>query len=169
MQQSRLPATEITDVWVTGGTASGRTRLSAFDAALADAGIHNANLVRVSSITPASATRHPATARTELSQRISPGQLLPAVYARAENDVSGERLHAAVAGVRLADGYGINVEHHGVGASRAEARSRCEAMLADMAETRGQTMASDVWLRYESCTVPEHTPWGAAVAAIVYT
>lgn len=169
MQQPRLPATEITDVWVTGGTASGRTRLSAFDAALADAGIHNANLVHVSSITPASAKRHSDTGRTVLTERISPGQVLPAVYARAESDVSGERLHAAVAGVRLADGYGINVEHHGVGASREEARARCEAMLADMAETRGQPMASEVWLRYESCTVPEDTAWGAAVAAIVYT
>ena len=43
-------------VW---GTGTGPTGLSAYDAALADAGVENYNLVRVSSIVPAGATVEP--------------------------------------------------------------------------------------------------------------
>ena len=40
-------------IGVVSGTSTGPTALAAYDAALADAGIHNYNLVRVSSVIPA--------------------------------------------------------------------------------------------------------------------
>ncbi|MFB6094858.1 MAG: pyruvoyl-dependent arginine decarboxylase [Halodesulfurarchaeum sp.] len=46
----------MTTVRVVWGTGHGPTDIAAYDAALADAGAHNFNLVRVSSIVPADAT-----------------------------------------------------------------------------------------------------------------
>lgn len=169
MHRSTPPdALSVSELWITGGTATAAHRLSAFDAALEAAGIHNANLIRVSSITPASATTRSPEASSDLRDRIQPGSMIPAVYARAESDSAGEQVYAAVAGVRLEDGYGINVETHGTNDARAEVRSRCERLLAEMADTRDQQMAGDPWLHFESQRVPRDDGWGAATAAIVY-
>ncbi len=165
-----LPAVTATvgEVWVTGGTGRGETPLVAFDAALADAGIHNANLIRVSSITPDGVTRHDGEPAAALAQRITPGAFIPAVYAHAESGLPGEQVYAAVAGMTLEDGYGINVEDAGVGDDRDAVRDRCTAMLEEMASTRDRTPTADIWLRYESAQVPPEGTVTSAVAALLY-
>lgn len=154
-------------VFVTGGTGTGNHRLTAFDAALQAAGIHEANLIRISSVTPASAeTKHPTP--TELAERIEAGAYHPTVYAQSTSNTPGERVHAAVAGARLEAGHGINVEHHGVNADEAEVRDACANMIEEMAARRGSTIDGTTWVRYETCTVPDDGAWSGAVAAILY-
>lgn len=169
MEQVPREATDISEVWVTSGTGTGRSQLTAFDAALADAGLHNANLVSVSSITPAKASRHTADDPADLAKRITPGAVVPVVYAHAESRERDKAPYAAVAGVRLADGYGINVEAHGTDGDREEVTDQCESMLAEMARTRGDAFDSSMWVRYESANPPEEEDtWRSAVAALVY-
>lgn len=158
------------DAWVTVGTATARTRLGAFDAALASAGIHDANLVRISSIIPAASSCHRDVDPGTLADRIHPGELVPAVYARAESRTPGEAAHAAVGGVRLEEGYGLLVEQHGTGETAGPVRRRCEDSLVEMARTREQSMASDPWVQLASVAVPEEREptWAGAVAAVVF-
>lgn len=167
MAQHVIPETTAQLVLVTGGTGFGSTELTAFDAALQDAGIHDANLIRISSITPAGAeTQRPAP--QELADQIEPGAYIPAVYSWKASEQTGQRVYAAVAGGTLEEGYGINVEDHGIGDEEEVVRERCRTMLEEMAERRGSAL-SDTWVRYETLTIPESTDCGAAVAAIVYT
>ena len=154
---------------VTGGTAVASTELTAFDAALFDAGIHDANLIRVSSITPAVASVDNDTDREAIVEEIVPGACYPAVYAASVADEPDTRVFAAVAGVELDAGYGINVECHGTNESEQTIRDRCRRMLCEMAEYREATLASDVWFHHESRLVPDgQASWAGAVAAIVY-
>lgn len=166
MRQDVVPGTTAEAVYVTDGTGRGHARLTAFDAALQDAGIHDANLIRVSSITPATADVHqPAT--TDLRDRIEPGAYYPTVYAWKASQSAGERVHAAVAGARLDSGYGVNVEHHGVDTTESSVRRACEDMLEEMAGRR-EARIVDSWVRYTATTVPADGTWASAVAAILY-
>ncbi len=167
MQHAVDTAGLATEVIVTGGVGTGSTRLTAFDAALQDAGIHDANLIRVSSVTPASAeTRRPAP--RELATEIEPGEYFPAVYAWEATDQSDRSVHAAIAGARLDPGHGINVEDHGIDEERSAVESRCRAMLEEMADRREAAIDGSPWMRYESTTGNEGSEWSAAAAAILY-
>lgn len=161
---------DVSIVHITGGTGSARTELTAFDAALAEAGIHNANLIRVSSITPPETTVEASSART-VESAITPGEFVPAVYARSQSNVPGERITAAVAGVSLREGYGVNVEHHAVNSDTATVEAICRQKLEELVAIRDTTMKSDPWVHCVETTVPQ-TPaaqeWTCAVAAIVY-
>lgn len=75
---------------VVTGTGTGSTELSAFDAALRDAGVANFNLVRLSSVVP------------------------HCVYAEQRASVPGEQAWAGVGWVQRVDGGGgLSVEHEG--------------------------------------------------------
>lgn len=166
-----LPAVDsIEAISITGGTAIGSDRLSTFDRALASAGIHNANLVRVSSISPTGIDRRTPD-RTELIRSIEPGAFIPAVYARAESSTPGDTVYAAVAGVQLTDGYGVNVETHGTNTDNRTIRETCLQMLQELADTRDSEFAAEPWVHLERQEVP-HTDaaesWAGAVAAILY-
>ncbi len=113
------------------GSGSGRTPLSAFDAALLDAGVGDFNLVTLSSvIPPASRIRQVRGSLTGAH-----GDLLFCVRAEAFADQPG---HAAWAGLGwLTDetGGGLFVEHHGT--SEASVVEQIELSLADMNRSRG--------------------------------
>lgn len=65
---------------VVGGVATGPTSMASYDAALAEAGVHNYNLVSVSSVIPAEATVE----RVERAPDLGPaGNRLTVVQARA--------------------------------------------------------------------------------------
>ncbi len=166
--QGRLEAGAVArEILVTGGVGRGSTRLTAFDAALQDAGIHEANLIPVSSITPASAeTRYPEP--DALAETIRPGEYFPAVYAWEASDEPEDRVHAAVAGARLGAGHGINVEDHGVNERPTEVEPRCRRMLGEMADRRDTSIDGDPWIRLETTRVAGDADWAAAVAAILY-
>jgi arginine decarboxylase len=116
---------------VTHGAAEGPSALNAFDNALLQAGVGNVNLVRVSSILPASAI--------EVSKlEIPPGALLPIAYGSITSDAEGERIAAAVA-VALGDPdeYGVIMEFSGR-CSEQEAAQTVEDMARAAFATRGR-------------------------------
>lgn len=88
------------------GKGDGRTILTAFDAALLDAGAGNLNLLRVSSILPPNCQLVP-----EL--RIPPGSLVPVAYGTISSAKPGDTIAAAI-GVGISeDTYGVIMEFEG--------------------------------------------------------
>lgn len=169
MHRPPRPEALATRILVTGGSATAGTRLTAFDAALFEAGLHDANLLSISSIVPADATVDRIDDRSAVAAAIEPGAYLPTVYAFAASDEPGDRVHAAVAGARLDTGYGVNVEHHGTNEDPSAVRDTCEAMLAEMASVRDATLTDEIWYRIETAQVPDGGEWTGAVAAMAYT
>lgn len=93
------------------GSAEGPTELNAFDNALRDAGIHDLNLVRVSSILPEGALF------VDPPSDLPVGTLVPAVYARIVSAVPGELVSACVgAGIGPVGGVLMEYAHHGTAA-----------------------------------------------------
>ncbi|MFC7019297.1 MULTISPECIES: pyruvoyl-dependent arginine decarboxylase [Haloarcula] len=93
-------------VW---GTAHGPTELSAYDAALAAAGVHNYNLVALSSVIPAGPDIEVAGTAPDLGP---PGEALEVVQSAA-TAAPGERAAAGIGWARTADGPGIFYEVDG--------------------------------------------------------
>ncbi|MFC6863819.1 pyruvoyl-dependent arginine decarboxylase [Halomicroarcula sp. GCM10025817] len=93
-------------VW---GTAHGPTELSAYDAALAEAGVHNYNLVTLSSVIPAGPDIEVAGTAPDLGP---PGEALEVVQSAA-TAAPGERAAAGIGWARTADGPGIFYEVDG--------------------------------------------------------
>jgi len=115
---------------VVAGTGRGPTGTAAYDAALADCGVHNYNLVRVSSVVPPGATVE----RVERAPDLGPvGGRLTVVQARAT--VRGPGVAGAALGwARTADGSGLFYEADEVGRPggdpAARAADRVRAGLA---------------------------------------
>jgi arginine decarboxylase len=92
-------------VW---GTGRGPTETAAYDAALADANVHNYNLVTVSSIVPEAGT----VTRTETAPDLGPaGSRLTVV--QAESTVAGPGVTAAALAWTEGDGPGLFYESAG--------------------------------------------------------
>jgi len=144
-------------VW---GTGEGATQLSAFDSSLADAGIHNYNLVTLSSVIPEGRT-------IEISgtheQNWSVGELVAVVLAENESTVTGETIAAGLGWITAEEG-GIFYE------ATAESSKNVESLLQ-----RGLTSAktdredwnwnSDIETKIVEHTVDEN---GAAVVSAIY-
>lgn len=119
---------------VVGGTGWGPTAVAAYDAALADAGVHNYNLMHVSSVIPAGSTIE----HRESAPDLGPvGEKLTVVEARAtvEAGVGGQE-----AGRSACAGLGWAVDEHGRGlfyeASGRDAESVHEAVERGLAAGR---------------------------------
>ncbi len=113
------------------GKGEGKSKLTAFDAALLDAGIGNTNLLRVSSVLPP---------RCELREKpeLSFGMLLPVAYGTISSNQKGQRISAAI-GVGIPedpDCFGMIMEFSGT-CSAEEAASAVEAMVREAFEMRG--------------------------------
>lgn len=93
-------------VW---GTATGPTALSSYDGALAAAGVHNYNLVTLSSVIPAGPDIEVVGRAPDLGP---PGEALEVVQSSATAE-PGERAAAGVGWARSADGPGIFYEVDG--------------------------------------------------------
>lgn len=89
------------------GSSEGRTSLNAFDNALFEAGVHDLNLLRVSSIVPKDA-------RFIDLPSLAVGTIVPAVYARAVSNVPGETISACVGAGTGSEG-GVLMEYHHTG------------------------------------------------------
>lgn len=117
-------------VCLTGGSAEGPTELNAFDNALLDAGAHNLNLLKVSSILPVDvAFVDPPS--------LPVGTLVPSVYARIVSDVPGELVSACV-GAGIGPGGGVLMEHTHRGPG-ADAERLVTAMIEEAFGRRGWT------------------------------
>ena len=131
------------NVRVVWGTASGPTKLSSYDAALAEAGVENYNLVSVSSILPADAEVEVVGTAPDLGPA---GHRLTVVEARAT--AAGPTSVAAALG--WADGNGPGLLYEAAGEiDESDARERVRQGLAAGKELRDWNFENE---RIESVT-----------------
>ncbi|WP_340097996.1 pyruvoyl-dependent arginine decarboxylase [Salinibaculum salinum] len=146
-------------VW---GSATGPTAMAAYDAALADANIHNYNLVTVSSVIPAAPPLEVVGTAPDLGPV---GNRLTVVQSKATR-APGESA-AAVAGIgwaRSESGRGIFYE--ATGDDTAEVRETIERGLAGGKELRDWTfIEEDTVVRETAASPDEHA---ALVVCAVY-
>ena len=100
------------DIFITSGIGYGKTPLSAFDAALKDAGVHNFNLIYISSIIPSDSS---IKVKKFKATRKQYGDRLYVVRAETRSRESGKCIGAALGWYQLKSGRGIFVEHEEIG------------------------------------------------------
>lgn len=123
------------DIHVAGGVGVAETAMASYDAALADANLHNYNLVAVSSVVPAAATVRSVEAAPDLGPA---GNRLTVVEARRTvgpgDDVSPRG--GAVAGLGWATGPGPGLFYEVTGETERGVRDRIGAGLDAGTELR---------------------------------
>jgi len=123
---------------VVKGTGEASTPLSAFDAALNDAGVCNYNLITLSSVIP------PGTKVVKTDRYETPdshwGHKLYCVMAEERCNEAGKFIAAGVGWYQLDDGRGLFVEHHLIGDTRLAVESellfRIKNSLMDLCRFR---------------------------------
>lgn len=128
-------------ITVVAGVAEGQTSLSAFDAALWRCGVHNYNLLALSSvIPPASDVVHCDRYQAPVCEH---GHKLYAVKAEMRSAAPGVAIAAGLGWLQWGDGRGVFVEHEmlGRGHSCAELEGELSDLiltsLRDLAQVRG--------------------------------
>jgi arginine decarboxylase len=141
MTQDNAGALEIR---VSAGRGIGLTRLSAFDAALRDAGVADFNLVRLSSVIPPGGIISEVPGGEQIQGRT--GDILHCVYADSYASTPGEEAWAGVAWAQRPEdgpeiaarpdlaGSGVFVEHSAI--SQALVERDLRASLADLTRNR---------------------------------
>lgn len=119
-------------ITVACGTGEGTTPLAAFDAALAEAGVDDYNLISMSSIIPPGSEVRRGTHETPPAEY---GHRLFVVMARRSVSEAGHEAAAGLAWTQREDGRGLFVES--TGTSRTGVRENLEATLRSMVERRG--------------------------------
>ncbi|GMA30021.1 pyruvoyl-dependent arginine decarboxylase [Litorihabitans aurantiacus] len=120
---------------VSAGAGSGRTPLSAFDAALREAGVADFNLVRLSSVIPPNSLVETVAGTDQIVG--DHGDLLFCVYAEAHAELPSHEAWAGVAWALADDGSGggLFVEHEGP--SREQVERDLQSSLDDLIVGRG--------------------------------
>jgi arginine decarboxylase len=123
----------LTEIRISTGVGVAETQLSAFDAALYEAGIGDVNLLPLSSVIPPGADvmqKQPDLTGTEWGDR------LYVVLAEQGASAVGEQAWAGIGWIQEPDGRrrGLFVEHHG--SSEAEVEDLIHASLGSMREYR---------------------------------
>lgn len=123
------------DIKVVSGTGTGKTLLSAFDAALKDAGVYNYNLIRLSSIIPPH--NRVATMKRWKIPEDEYGHRLYIVMAEIRSDEAGKYIAAGLGWYQThQDGRGIFVEHSLKGeikaAVKSELKQKIKSSLRDL-------------------------------------
>lgn len=96
---------------VTSGVGKGQTKLSAFDAALWDAGIANLNLIKLSSMVPSGASV--VIGKADLDRERDFGKKLYVVLSQKGESETGREAWAGLGWVQGKDGHGMFVEQEG--------------------------------------------------------
>lgn len=126
------------DIYLTSGVGYGKTTLSAFDAALKDAGVHNFNLIYISSIIPPFSQ---IKVKKFKAARKQYGDRLYVVRAENRSRESGKCIGAALGWYQLKSGKGVFVEHEEIGetesAVEANLTSEIKKSLTDLCRIRG--------------------------------
>lgn len=118
-------------IHLASGAAEGRTPLNAFDNALLEAGVHNANLIRVSSIVPKGCRFGP-------KPELPVGAVVPTVYAHITSNVGGEVVSACIgAGIGTEGGVLMEYSHRGRG---DDAEEVVASMVEEGFSRRGWTL-----------------------------
>lgn len=126
---------------VSGSALSPVSHLNAFDGALKEAGIHNLNLVEVSSILPKGVT-HLVLNREEVVSFFEPGEFVFAVQARGTGR-EGEYVSAGLMWGEGVETNGFVVEHQSsIPSLQADASTdEAKEKLMDMLRSKFQEMA----------------------------
>ncbi len=140
------------------GASEGETELNAFDNALLEAGIGDANLIKVSSIMP------PGVEILDELRSPARGAFLPVVYATEASSRPGDKLTAAVGYGRADDGFGVIMEASGVNVPEESVRREVEDKIK-FAFARRNLEAREVRVVSTTHTVKK---CGAVVAACVF-
>lgn len=112
------------EITITSGKGYGKTTISAFDAALKDAGIYNYNLLTMSSIIPPKSKIVLKKFKASVKEY---GHKLYVVKSEIRTRESGKFIGAALGWYQLPDGRGIFVEHEEIG----ETKEAVEANIDD--------------------------------------
>lgn len=147
---------------VKGFGDSNISKLNAFDKALMQAHISEANLVPVSSIIPVKCIKRNGFPKIKI------GEIVFCVMARQEGKI-GERISAGLAHVTVInkrnEKYGLVIELHGK-MSKDAAKKQLKKMISEMAEIR-KVDVSDV--RIEICSIDKvKGKFGSVVVVNVY-
>ena len=149
-------------ITVTKGSGSGETKLSAFDAALFDAGIANYNLIRLSSIIPEG--YEPKVEKITMNGSEDFGNKLYVVYSsQVENEI-GKEAWAGIGWVITKEKphRGIFVEHEG--ADKSQVEILIAKSLRSMTKYRQEKFSE---IHSEICGIKcESKPVCAVVAAV---
>lgn len=116
--------------YITSGSGKSQYKLVAFDKALIEAGISNYNLVRVSSILPASCFR-----RDNIDVEF--GSPLHTAYAVAYSDKQGEKIATAVAVGIPKSNSDIGIIMEAVGTSAIETEETAKNMVIEAMDNHG--------------------------------
>ncbi len=148
------------DIELVWGTGEGKTTLGAFDTALADAGIHNYNLVTLSSVIPKDATIE----RVGSHQRQwDVGELVSVILAENESNVTGETIVAGL-GWATADEGGVFFE------AAAQSVANVEVRIERGLQTAQSERDEWNWTGGIDTRIVEHTVEdnGAAIVSAIY-
>lgn len=138
------------EIKIVKGAGEASTPLSAFDAALKDAGVYNYNLIALSSVIP------PGSKVEKVNNIQTPdgewGHKLYVVMAEERSNETGKFIAAGVGWYQLEDGRGLFVEHHLIGDTRlaveSELNFRIKNSLMDLCKFRDIKFEDDN-LKYE--------------------
>ena len=157
-------------IYVVAGKGYGKTNLSAFDAALKDAGIHNYNLVYLSSIIP------PNSAVIKKNNHETPeddfGRRLYVVKAEIRSSETGKAIAAGLGWYQSADGRGVFVEHTTksgtVKTAKEDLEDKITKSLKDLCAFRGYSCKeSDFKMSISACKIRSKP--ACVLVAAVYT
>lgn len=130
------------NIIIASGKGQGKTLLSAFDAALFDAGVSNYNLLVLSSIIPPGSVIKLQKYKTPDNEY---GHRLYVVMAENRSRESGRYIGAAIGWCQEEDGRGVFVEHHFTENSEEAVRNLLQEevkhSLADLCRLRGYSFS----------------------------
>lgn len=150
------------------GAGEASTPLSAFDAALNDAGVCNYNLITLSSVIP------PNSKVEKIDRYETPeshwGHKLYCVMAEERCNEAGKFIAAGIGWYQLDDGRGLFVEHHLIGDTRlavdSELHFRINNSLKDLCKFRGIDFEDERMNMEVSINQVKGAPASALVIAI---
>lgn len=129
---------KVMKIYVSSGIGTGTTTLSAFDHALAIAGVNNFNLLRLSSVIPPNSEIVELEGQAPKFEGSVWGDRLYTVYAEMRVDTPGQEAWAGVGWVQFGDDKrGLFVEHEGH--YEQDVRSDIEKTLNGLLKNRNNT------------------------------
>jgi len=145
------------------GTGYGSTKLSAFDAALSDAGIENYNLIYLSSVIPPDSTVIQHDEKVDSLGGEWGDRLYVVMAQKREDQVAGE----AWAGIGWVQddvtGKGLFVEH--TGSSKDEVKTKITLSLEDLLETRGISNMGEIKMQINGAVCEDQPVCAMVIAA----
>lgn len=141
---------------IVSGNDEGPTKLNAFDNALADAGIGDVNLIKVSSMLAGNAEV------IELP-KLKAGAMVNCVLSEITSDNPGDEITAVIA-VAIGEKLGCVVETTGINKDTNDLINEAKMMVEYMMQKRGVEI-NDLIVEYSTATVSETA---SVVASVVY-